>query len=94
MPLRLPKNLIWTDLESKQGLRGDRLVINRLSHGTAITEVNLNLKTFNPDRAVNTLRLCYTNQSVNAVQGDNRQLWSDQHNRYKCALWTEYSSVC
>jgi hypothetical protein len=32
------------------------------------------IQTFNPYRAVNTLRLRYTNQSVNAVQGNNRCL--------------------
>jgi hypothetical protein len=30
---------------------------------------------FSPYRAVNTLRLCYKNQSVNAVQGNNRCLF-------------------
>jgi hypothetical protein len=30
-------------------------------------------------RAVNTLRLGYTNQSVNAVEGNNRCLFSDPH---------------
>jgi hypothetical protein len=32
-------------------------------------------KTFNPYRAVNTLRLGYNNQSVNAVYGNNRCLF-------------------
>jgi len=32
------------------------------------SKINVNyIETFGPYRAVNTLRLCYTNQSVNAV---------------------------
>jgi hypothetical protein len=42
-----------------------------------------------PYRAVNTLRLSYTNQSVNAVQGNNRCLFSDQHKTHKRAVWAE-----
>ena len=46
------------------------------------TEVNQNytLK-YSPNRAVNTLRLGYTNQSVNAVQGNNCSLFSDPHKK-------------
>ena len=33
------------------------------------------IKTFSPYRAVNTLRLGYTNQSVNIVEGNNRCLF-------------------
>jgi len=34
-------------------------------------------------RAVNTLRLGYKNQSVNAVQGNNRCLFSGPHKTHK-----------
>ena len=36
-----------------------------------------------PYRAVNTLRLGYTNQSVNVVLGNNRCLFSDPHKTHK-----------
>ena len=39
--------------------------------------------TFSPYRAVNTLRLSYTNQSVNVVQGNNRCLFWDPHKTHK-----------
>jgi hypothetical protein len=32
-------NLMWTDPESKPGLRGERPATNRLSHGTATANV-------------------------------------------------------
>ena len=44
---------------------------------------------FSPYRAVNTLRLCYTNQSVNAVQGNNRCLFSNPHKTHKHTAWAE-----
>jgi len=40
-------------------------------------------------RAVNTLRLYYKNQSVNAVWGNNRCLFSDPHKTHKYTAWTE-----
>jgi len=39
-----------------------------------------------PYRAVNTLRLGYKNQSVNAVRGNNRCLFSDPHKTHLNAL--------
>ena len=39
--------------------------------------------------AVNTLRLSYTNQSVNAVQGNNRCLFSDPHKTHKYTMRAE-----
>jgi hypothetical protein len=40
-------------------------------------------------RAVNTLRLGYKNQSVNAVQWNKRCLFSDPQKTHKCTVGTE-----
>ena len=40
-------------------------------------------------RAVNILRLSYKNQPVNAVQWNNRCLFSDPHKTHKHTVWAE-----
>ena len=40
-------------------------------------------------RAVNTNRLSYKNQPVNAVQWNNRCLFSDPHKTHKHTVWAE-----
>ena len=45
--------------------------------------VSLWVLIFSPYRAVNTLRLGYTNQSVNAAWGNTRCLFSDPHKTHK-----------
>ena len=63
------------------GVGGARPAIRRL------TAIKLNyIHGSNSYRAVNTLRLSYTNQSVNAVQGNNRCLFSDLHKTHKYSL--------
>jgi hypothetical protein len=58
------------------------IIFWNLGHRTVEREVSAVIDrnyswTFSPYRAVNTLRLCYKNQSVNVVWGNNRCLFSD-----------------
>jgi len=58
-------------------VRGDSPGNDRLTHVTAYEEnININfIRKFSAYRAVNTLSLCYTNQSVNVVWGNKRCLF-------------------
>jgi hypothetical protein len=56
-------NPTWTGLRSNPGLGGDRPATDSLSLMSGVYYIS----GFNPYRAVNTFRLSYRNQSVNAV---------------------------
>jgi hypothetical protein len=53
------------------------------------SEIHKKTHKYSPYRAVNTLRLSYTNQSVNAVQWNNRCLFWDPHKTHKHTVWAE-----
>jgi len=58
-------NLVWSDLRSIPGLRGERLASNRVALNMYL--VLSYIQRLSPYRAVDTLRLGYKDQSVNAV---------------------------
>jgi len=54
------------------------------------TEINLcYISEYSPYLAVNILRLGYKNQSVNAVYGNNRCLFSVPQKTHKYTVWAE-----
>ena len=73
--------LALTGLESNPSLNGERQATDRLNRGTARnTKINLyNILGCSPYHTVKTLSLGYKNQSGNAVQGNNRCLFSDPY---------------
>jgi hypothetical protein len=61
-------------------------MIFKIQHNTVNTYIHCVGRTY---RAVNSLRLGYKNQPVNAVQLNNRCLFSDPQKTLKYTVWAE-----
>ena len=58
-------------------------------HINTLCGQNVECRTY---RAVNTLRLSYKNQPVNAVQWNNRCLFWDPHKTHKYTVWVKMAT--
>lgn len=90
----------YIDLQFVQasGFKGPCAIYNIIKNGKKLhelfsslnfsnTKINLNNNSRSRSyRRVNTLRLCYGNQSDNAVLGNNRCLFWDPYKMHKCSL--------
>jgi hypothetical protein len=81
---RVRQGLFWFCEKDKNLWNNSQLLVTENWFYPLNTKINLNyVWRLSSYRAVNTLHLCYKNQSVNAVQWNNRCLFSDPHKTHK-----------